>query len=171
MEAFLQSVERQAYRIALVSTGQHEDALDTVQEAMLHFVEKYRDKPKTAWKPLFYKILYNQIKTLQRRRTVRNTWFSWLLPKDKNEDPVESHPGGRSMEPEHAVRVNSAYSVLVVALKELSPRQQQAFLLRGLEEMSVAETAIVMRCSEGSVKVHYFRALEVLRKRLGDHWP
>jgi len=171
MEAFLQSVERQAYRIALISTGQREDALDIVQEVMLRFVEKYANKPKTVWKPLFYRILYNQLKTLQRRKAVQNKWFSWLLPQRENEDPVESHPGWRSMEPEHAARVNSAFSALEEALTELSLRQQQAFLLRGWEEMSVAETATAMQCSEGSVKTHYFRALKLLRKRLGDHWP
>lgn len=171
MEAFLQSVERQAYRIALVSVGQHEDALDTVQEAMLRFVENYSTKPEAVWRPLFYKILYNQIKTLQRKRNVQNKWISWLLPGKDNKDPVESRPGRRNMEPEHAARVNSAYAVLVETLGELSFRQQQAFLLRGWEEMSVAETAIAMQCSEGSVKTHYFRALEFLRKRLGDHWP
>jgi RNA polymerase sigma-70 factor (ECF subfamily) len=171
MDSFLQSVERQAYRIALVSVGQHEDALDIVQEAMLRFVEKYSTKPKASWRPLFYKILYNQIKSLQRKRSVQNKWFSWLRPVKDNEDPVESRPGRPSMEPEHAARVKSAYAVLEETLGELSLRQQQAFLLRGWEEMSVAETAIAMQCSEGSVKTHYFRALEFLRKRLGDHWP
>ncbi len=171
MDAFLQSVERQAYRIALVATGQREDALDIVQEAMLRFVEKYAKKPKAAWKPLFYKILYNQIRTLHRRRATQNKWFSWLLPGKDQLDPVETHPGRGGLEPERAARVNSAYSVLEKALAELSLRQQQAFLLRGWEEMSVAETATVMQCSEGSVKTHYFRALEILRERLGDHWP
>lgn len=171
METFLQSVERQAYRIAFIAIRHHEDALDVVQEAMLRFVEKYSHKPKESWKPLFYKILYTQITTLQRKRTIQNKCFSWLRLGQEKSRAIEAHPDSHAKEPEHATRVTTAYAALEKALTQLSLRQQQAFLLRGWEGLSVAESATAMQCSEGSVKTHYSRALEILRERLGDHWP
>lgn len=171
MDAFLKSVEKQAYRIALIGTGQPDDALDVVQESMIKLVSKYADKPEGELKALFYRILHNQIKDFQRKRTVRSRWFSWLADDESEEDPIQKIADPNELGAEHRLKIDDAFSELENALKELPFRQQQAFLLRTWEELSVLETARVMRCSEGSVKTHYSRALSKLREKLGDHWP
>ncbi len=171
MEAFLKSVEGKAYRMALVRVSDPDDALDLVQDAMFKFVDKYATKPEGQWKPLFYTVLNNSIKDLYRKRTVRRKWRMWFSSEKDEVDPIQSMPDLDTPTPEHAAKVGDAFGALEGVLRELPPRQQQAFLLRTWEEMSVAETAQAMGCSEGSVKTHYFRAVHTLREQLGDHWP
>jgi RNA polymerase sigma-70 factor (ECF subfamily) len=51
-------------------------------------------------------------------------------------------------------------------IRALPPRQREAFLMRYWEDMDVAETAVAMGCSEGSVKTHCSRATHALAAAL-----
>lgn len=57
---------------------------------------------------------------------------------------------------------------LRVALAELPERMRAAVVLRHVEGLSVAETAEVLRVSEGTVKSQTARGLDKLRRRLDD---
>ena len=50
------------------------------------------------------------------------------------------------------------------AFRALSPRQQEVFVLRHLEEWSTEEVAEMLGLTVGSVKRHLFRAVHHLRK-------
>jgi RNA polymerase sigma-70 factor (ECF subfamily) len=173
LERFLAEVERRAYRIAEISVRDAQDALDIVQDTMLQLARHYAHRPAEEWKPLFYRILRNRIRDCQRRRAVRSRVFAWWPTRETDDeerpDPVESAPTGGLAPPER-LQVNETLQALEQAIAALPQRQQQAFLLRNLEGLDVAATAQAMGCSEGSVKTHYFRALQSLRERLGDFW-
>ena len=89
--------------------------------------------------------------------------------EDLGADPIEQVPDS-SPEPSEQLMAAEAMQRLERELAALPPRQQQAFVLRCLEGMDVAETAAAMGCSTGSVKTHYFRAVHTLRERLGEVW-
>ncbi|HET9140997.1 SigE family RNA polymerase sigma factor [Actinophytocola sp.] len=57
-------------------------------------------------------------------------------------------------------------AVLLGALGQLPPRQRAAVVLRYWVQLSVAETAAAMRCSEGTVKSQSARGLATLRAAL-----
>ncbi|MCW9017364.1 MAG: sigma-70 family RNA polymerase sigma factor, partial [Kangiellaceae bacterium] len=66
--------------------------------------------------------------------------------------------------PDRELEGQQQVNTVLSALKKLPTRQQQCFMLRSWEGLSVADTAIAMGCSQGSVKTHYSRAKEALRK-------
>jgi RNA polymerase sigma-70 factor (ECF subfamily) len=167
---FLASVELKAFRIARAALRHEDDALDAVQDAMLHLVRSYAYRPPEQWKPLFYRILENRIRDMQRRRSVRNRVMSWLpfaADGDDIADPI-AEAVSPQMPPVRRLELDESLAALERALAALPRRQQQVFLLRTLEGLDVAQTAHAMGCSQGSVKTHYFRALRALRAQLGD---
>jgi RNA polymerase sigma-70 factor (ECF subfamily) len=172
LERFLAEVELKAFRIARAVLRHDEDALDAVQEAMMQLARAYATRPCAEWKPLFYRILENKIRDQQRRRKVRDRVMAWL-PLRRNEegdelpDPLEQAASALP-EPGRRLELEEAMHALERAVGVLPARQRQAFMLRNLEGMDVAQTAIAMNCSQGSVKTHYFRALQSLRAQLGD---
>lgn len=172
MDNFLRNVQARAYRIAHIATGNTEDALDLVQDAMFKLVEKYSDRPDSEWAPLFYRILNSRINDLHRRNGVRNRFRRWLYDDpETREDPVQTAEDEFGQRPEKQTQTNQSMSKLEQALKTLPIRQKQAFLLRVWEGLDVKQTAVAMSCAEGSVKTHYSRAVHFLREQLGDHWP
>jgi len=171
LDQFLSSVEKRAFKIAQLGLRNDDDALDAVQDAMMNLVQSYAARPVEEWRPLFYRILANRIRDMQRRRTVRGRIMAWLPTRDPEDDeafdPIAEAPS-HDAGPANRLELDEAIGVLETAVAELPPRQQQAFLLRNFEGLDVNETASAMGCSEGSVKTHYFRALESLRAKLGE---
>jgi RNA polymerase sigma-70 factor (ECF subfamily) len=172
LNQFLASVEVKAFRIAKLTLRHEEDALDVVQDAMLQLARAYGARPSDEWKPLFYRILENRMRDIQRRRAVRNrvmTWLPFRRGEDDQElpDPIDQ-AASADPAPGRQLELDETMQALEKAVEGLPNRQRQAFLLRALEGMDVADTAAAMGCSAGSVKTHYFRALQTLRTELGD---
>jgi RNA polymerase sigma-70 factor, ECF subfamily len=175
LELFLAGIERKAFKIAQIGLRNDDDALDAVQDAMLSLVRTYAARPTEEWKPLFYRILENRIRDMQRRRTVRGRIMAWLPQAhadddtDDEWDPI-AQAAGHMPAPPQQLEMDEAIGALEGAIAQLPERQRQAFLLRNFEGLDVADTAAAMACSEGSVKTHYFRALQSLRSQLGEFW-
>jgi RNA polymerase sigma-70 factor (ECF subfamily) len=175
LSEFLASVERRAFKQAVFAVRDQEHALDIVQDSMLKLSEKYGAKPAAEWPMLFQRILQNTIRDFYRRQKVRSLWttlFSSLSPnrEDDDFDPLETlESADDSTSPKGPGETLEQAQVLEIIeneIRDLPPRQREAFLLRYWEELDVAETAAAMGCSEGSVKTHCSRATHSLAEAL-----
>jgi RNA polymerase sigma-70 factor, ECF subfamily len=170
LNLFLAGVEKKAFRMARFAVNDSDNALDIVQDSMLDFVRLYRNKPEEEWSPLFYRVLNSRISDAHRRSSVRNRIWAWFCREDEDdgEDPVQAAKDPSGIDPLKSLELSTLGSAIERAVSELPLRQQQAFLLRSWEGLDVEETAIAMTCSQGSVKTHYFRAVQALKEKLKE---
>lgn len=169
LDQFLASVERPAFRMAEIATRNRDDALDIVQDTMIKLVEKYALKPASEWQPLFYRILQSRIVDHYRRNAIQKRFFKWIGFNSESRNEIEetvADPFG----PADFLDEQLTWAALQAGLRALPLRQQQVFLLRAWQGLSVVETSRIMKCSQGSVKTHLSRATHALKKsmKIGD---
>lgn len=168
LNSFLAGVERAAFRTAQIALGNREDALDAVQDAMLRLASSYADKPAEEWTPLFWSILRRRITDLQRRRKVRSIMVGWMAAPGRSDELPEWDPPDHGPGPLDRLADRQSMAALARAVRKLPTRQREAFTFRVMNELSGADTAAAMGCSEGSVKTHLSRAMHTLRQELED---
>jgi RNA polymerase sigma-70 factor (ECF subfamily) len=175
---FLVGVERRAFKQTAYAVRDEHAALDIVQDAMMKLAEKYATRPVTEFPMLFQRILQNTMRDFWRRQKVRNIWttllssFSVTGEDGEESDPLEmlsAKEHNVSDEPEAQLVQRQTMALIEDALTKLPARQREAFLMRYWEDMDVAETALAMGCSQGSVKTHCSRAVRALAKKLEQH--
>ncbi len=167
IDRFLANIQKSGYRMAQLATSNPDDALDLVQETMLQLVKRYADRPNNELRILYFRILSSRITDWYRKTAFRRQFQAFFSTESYQQgDPVQELCDEFEQTIDERLDCDKQISSLVFALKNLSPRQHQVFLLRAWQGFSVKETAEIMGCSAGSVKTHYSRALSALRSEL-----
>jgi RNA polymerase sigma-70 factor (ECF subfamily) len=172
---FLKSVEKRAFKRVVYSVRDDDAALDIVQDTMIRLSESYADRPANELPLLFQRILSNATMDWFRRQKVRGALFRNFSDFEggaDNEDfdileVLESlDDSARNESAQDSLSRAQILQAIDTEVGNLPARQREAFLLRYWEELDVAETALAMGCSEGSVKTHCSRAVHALAKAL-----
>lgn len=172
---FLKSVEKRAFKRTVYAVRSDDSALDIVQDAMIRLTEKYAERPAAELPLIFQRILSNATMDWFRREKTRGALMSNLSDFDTADtegdfdlldilQTAEVSAGTESAS--DAVSRTQMLEIIDAEVAALPARQREAFLLRYWEEFDVAETALAMGCSEGSVKTHCSRAVHALAKSL-----
>jgi RNA polymerase sigma-70 factor (sigma-E family) len=146
-----------ARRASLVRTatflacGDHHVAEDLVQTALMRMYVAWPRVRKDTVDAYARKALVNALIDTRRRGFARHEYSRAELPDVTAQEPPAP------TDTEHTV---------FAALAALPARMRAAVILRHLSELSVAQTAEALGCSEGTVKSQTSRALDQLRESL-----
>jgi len=165
-EMLVERYKQKAYQIAFHHIRDREEAKDISQEAFLRaFTQLKRFDLRSSFYTWFYRILVNLCIDYQRR----NRRFIWQ-PLEEKEYQEGGNPmtGENPSSPDQHLSAEEMSRRVAATLKELSPNQRTAFILRNHEGLSIQEIAKVMKSAEGTIKVHLHRAVMALRRNLAE---
>jgi len=153
---------RRVQRLCRLLLQNVSEAEEVEQEIFLKMLRQYRAESwPTDWRAWLTRVTVNACHDRQR-----STWWNrWRL--SDGEDAATELPSF-NLTPEQEVLGREERDRIWRCFQQLSPRQQEIFILRYLEGWSTDEVASVLGLTNSSVKQHLFRAVRRLRKSLGD---
>jgi RNA polymerase sigma-70 factor, ECF subfamily len=166
-ELIMRRYNRRLYRVARGLLRNDMDAEDVVQEAYLHAYEKLRDYqgrgPLSAW---LTKITVNEALGRLRRTEATGYRISFDDPTESEEANFMAHLTSNLPSPELLAARGEMRRLLESAIDALPEAYRMAFIMCGVEEMSVAETAECLAVEQATVKTRYHRARQILQQQV-----
>jgi len=134
--------------------GDRERAADATQETALRFLRQLPSfRGESQLQTWSLSIALNVVREMRRARGAESL--------DSAQEAVAATPrDARLLEDE------DDRALMKQTLASLPDRQREALTLRFFEELSVEETATIMKCATGTVKATVHQALRALREKL-----
>ncbi len=162
-DKLMRQYNRRLYRLARAALRDDAEAEDALQEAYLaayRSMGRFRGESSLAtW---LSRLVLNECLGRLRRGTRRQR----IMPIVSSTLAGDGISGLDPELPEHVVARRQLRTLLECKLDELPESFRLVFVLRSVEEMSVAETAHTLGIPEATVRTRYHRARALLREAL-----
>jgi RNA polymerase sigma-70 factor (ECF subfamily) len=169
--ALVDAYQHKLFNTVFRLTGNHDDALDIVQDA---FLKAYRSlasfKGQAKAYTWLYRIAVNTALSFRRSAAAQMSRSAISLDQSVRHDDSESKrdlPNGR-LEASATLQDKEAGSRIAQAIAELDPELRAPVVLRDIEELSYEEIAEILEVPKGTVKSRLHRGRLVLREKLKD---
>ncbi len=166
-EELVHRYDAQVLAIAGRFGNSRDDAMDIYQEV---FMRVYRNigkfRGQSAFPTWLYRITTNVCLThhAQKKR-------DFVLQQDEEgENRMEAAPGDTAATPDRLTEASEISSRIHEAVEQLSPKQKLVFTLKHYNGYSLKEIALMMKCTEGTVKRYLFMASRRLRSMLWEYY-
>jgi RNA polymerase sigma-70 factor (ECF subfamily) len=140
-----------------------EDAEDILQETFIkayRSLHRFNPQNNMRFSPWLYRIGINCSIDYIRRNKGRK------MHNSGSDDLDNVSSDTLSYDPEQTISRKEIREKIDYTLNRLSGRQKMIFILKHYQELTCAEIADYLNCSEGSVKRQLFRAVSVVKKSL-----
>ena len=155
------------FRYALASLRDRDAAESLAQDCFLKaYRARERFRGEASLGTWLMQIAVNLVRDSMRSRRLR--FWNRTRAAAPDFDLVSQSLVDRGSSPEDAAAAKERVAAIWSVVETLSERQRTVFLLRFVEDLDLLEIAAVTGLREGTVKVHLFRALETVRKRMGE---
>ena len=155
------------FRFVLASVRDRDTAQTLTQDC---FWRAYRNRNRfrgdSSVNTWLMHIAVNLIRDFSRNRRLQ--FWKRTLSSSVDARTISDCISHRDLSPEKTALLKEQVEAVWTATDSLSERQRTVFLLRFVEDMDVLEIAAVTGLTEGAVKVHLFRAMKAVRKRIGS---
>lgn len=156
--------QRRIYRVLYAMLRDHDAAETLTQDAFLRAYRRRRDyRGEGSVEGWLLRIAVNLARDHLRSR---RTGFWTRLFRGEPAQAAAERAADERAGPERVLLGREQAGLVWQAIEELSPQQRAVFVMRFVEEMSLDEIARATGLRVGTVKVHLFRAVSVMRLRL-----
>jgi len=152
----------------VLSSIRDRDAAETLTQDC--FMKAYRardrfrgDSSVITW---LMRIAVNLVRDYGRNRRLQ--FWKWVRTSPVDTATIGDWIPDRGVSPEARAVLGNQIDAVWKATTNLSDRQRTVFVLRFVDDMDLLEIAAATGLTEGAVKVHLFRALQSIRKRIGS---
>jgi RNA polymerase sigma-70 factor (ECF subfamily) len=167
-EVMMRRYNRSLFRTARAILRDDAEAEDALQEAYLQAYRtmgSYRGDAKlSTW---LARVVANEA-LMRLRKHARRASIVPLTPGVEMEELHSIADESMDKEPESLARRAEMRKLLEQRIDALPGAYRAVFVLRGVEEYSVEETAVILGIPEATVRSRYFRARSLLREGLAS---
>ena len=155
--------QRTVYATVISMLGSKEDAEDVTQDALLKALARLQQfRQESAFGTWLIQIAINEAR-MRRRKLRHGIMFSLTSEPDGDGAYIPKDFADWREIPSEALERNEIREALAKALTSLEEHYRMAFILRDVNDLSIAETASILGISPGAVKSRLRRARLMLR--------
>lgn len=157
IEQIYESHYLDVYKFLICFIGNQNEAEDLTQEVFIKVLKhranfNYQSKLSTWILSIAKHTAIDHLRRKKFSSIFKNSFFN-QIPDDNNG-------------PDQLLNDLENKKIIKAAITSLKPHYRAIVILRGINELTIRETAEILGCNESKVKVDYHRALKILRRKL-----